>query len=192
MANSTFVLIGATGHSKEEREKDDFYATDGIAITKLIDDCDISFKGEIWEPACGTGNLSKELIKKGYKVKSTDLVNRGYGISGIDFLKCNEPFDGTIITNPPYKYALEFINHSLDILTPGNQVYMFLKIQFLESKKRKELFDTRQLKTIYITRSRISCAKNNDFKKYTSSATAYAWYCFEKGYNGDPIIKWFN
>ena len=30
------------------------------------------------------------------------------------------------------------------------------------------------------------------FDKYTSSAVAYAWFVFEKGYKGDTIVKWIN
>ncbi|WP_041787782.1 hypothetical protein [Rhodomicrobium vannielii] len=37
------------------------------------------FDGPIWEPACGTGWISEELIAAGYDVLSTDLVNYGYG-----------------------------------------------------------------------------------------------------------------
>ena len=35
--------------------------------------------------------------------------------------------------------------------------------------------------------------KIGDFEKYKyNSAVAYAWYIWEKGYNGDTILKWFN
>jgi len=38
----------------------------------------------------------------------------------------------------------------------------------------------------------LNCAKNGDFEKYTSSAVAYAWFVFEKGYKGDTIVRWIN
>ena len=71
---------------------------------------------------------------------------------------------------------------------------MFLKLTFLEGKKRRKLFDTGCLKTLYVSTSRIPCAKNGDFEKSKKegSAVAYGWYEFEKGYNGNPIIKWIN
>ena len=31
-----------------------------------------------------------------------------------------------------------------------------------------------------------------DFDKYESSATAYAWFIWEKGFKGNPEIHWFN
>ena len=72
---------------------------------------------------------------------------------------------------------------------------MFLKLQFLEGKKRRNLFDTGQLKTLYVSSSRILCAKNAEFQKMKDgggSAVAYGWYEFEKGYSGNTVIKWIN
>jgi hypothetical protein len=37
------------------------------------------FNGDIWEPACGDGAMSRELAAAGHTVISTDLVDRGYG-----------------------------------------------------------------------------------------------------------------
>lgn len=131
----------------------------------------------------------------GHNVKSTDLIDRGYGTGGIDFLMQWENFDGDIVTNPPYKYAQDFIEHSLKIIPKGNKVAMFLKVQFLEGKKRKELFRNHPPKAVYVSSSRILCAKNGDFermKKGGGSAVAYAWYVWENGYKGDTIIKWIN
>lgn len=69
---------------------------------------------------------------------------------------------------------------------------MFLKVLFLESRSRKQLFQQYPPKTIYISSSRINCAKNGDFNLYTSSAIAYAWFVWQKGYNLETIIKWIN
>lgn len=149
----------------------------------------------MWECACGAGNLSKRLSNFGYDVKSTDLIYRGYGIGGVDFLQYTDTFDGDIITNPPYKYAKEFVEHALEIIPTGRKAFMFLKLQFLEGKARRTLFDTGQLKTVYVSSSRILCAKNGDFEemhKSGGSAVAYAWYEFEKGYKGKTVIEWIN
>lgn len=128
-------------------------------------------------------------VASGYEVKSTDLIDRGYGIGGVDFLKQTEIFNGDIVTNPPYKYAQEFIEHALTLLPDGNKLCMFLKIQFLEGKARRKLYDTTPPKTIYVSSSRIQCGKNG---KFTPSMVAYAWYVWVKGFKGDPIIKWIN
>lgn len=74
----------------------------------------------------------------------------------------------------------------------GRKVCMFLKVLFLETQKRKQLFTKYPPKTIYISSSRINCAKNGDFKTYNQSAIAYAWFVWVKGYKGETIIKWIN
>lgn len=63
---------------------------------------------------------------------------------------------------------------------------------FLEGKARKAFFEENPPKVIYVASGRLNCAKNGEFDKYPSSAVAYAWFVFEKGYKGDTIVKWIN
>lgn len=139
---SIFVCNGASNHSAQEREIHDFYATEPLAAELLLEQ--EKFKPGIWECACGAGHLSKVFAKHGYMVISTDLVDRGYGISGIDFLSVPKgKYDLShmdIITNPPYSLAKEFVQHALDLLPDGGKLAMFLKLTFMESKSRKDLF----------------------------------------------------
>ena len=76
------------------------------------------------------------------------------------------------------------------ILKPGKKLAMCLKLQFLEGQKRQELFKLYPPKTIYVFSARQKCALNGDFKGVGSSAVAYAWFVWEKGFKGDPIVKW--
>lgn len=122
-------------------------------------------------------------------------MDRGYGLPHIDFLMSDRYFDGDIITNPPYKYAQQFIERALDLIPNGNKVAMFLKLQFMEGKARKKLFTLHPPKTIYVSSSRLLCAKNAEFEKMIAgggSAVAYAWYVWVKGFNGTTKLKWFN
>lgn len=188
-----FRMVGASNHTDKEREVDDYYATDSIAIDALLEKAHLSLN--VWECACGAGDLSRRLAERGFIVKSTDLVDRGYGTGGVDFLSCRDRFDGDIITNPPYKHAQEFIEHALKLIPNGNRVFMFLRLQFLEGKARRELFERGQFKTLYVSSSRILCAKNGDFegmRKAGGSAMACGWFEFEKGYYGKPTIEWIN
>ena len=187
---SIYVTLGASNHVEEDRQEDDFYATDPKAARLLLGLED--FDHNIWECACGEGHLAEIFKEAGHNVFATDLIDRGYGIGGFDFLNCNEPWDGDIITNPPYKYAQEFVEHAMELVPDGAKVAMFLKLQFLEGKARRELFQKYPPKTVYVSSSRLICAKNGDFEKVTSSAVAYCWYVWVKGYQGDTTIKWFN
>lgn len=188
---SIFVTLGASNHVEEEREKNDYYATQPLAVDKLLEI--ETFSTNIWECACGEGHISKVLENRGHVVKSTDLIDRGYGESGVDFLKQTNRFDGDIITNPPYKYAQKFIERALSLIPEKRKVAMFLKLQFLEGKGRKSLFLSDPPRTVWVSSSRLVCAKNGDFERSgLSGAVAYAWFVWEKGYNGPTHLKWFN
>ena len=133
-----------------------------------------------------------------YVVYGTDIVDRGwYATNYYDFLNGLDrngirisKWNGDIITNPPYKYAQKFVENAMDVLADGHKLAMFLKLTFLEGNARKRLFEKYPPKCIYVYSRRAMCAKNGEFEKYPSSAVAYAWYVWEKGFTGDPKIKW--
>lgn len=187
-----FLAIGSSAHASYQRQPNDYYATDPKAMELLL--AEESFSPVVWECACGEGHLGKVLEAHGHNVIGTDLVYRGYGEENpVDFLLTEmRDFEGDIITNPPYKYAFEFVQKAIEIVRPGNKVAMFLKLQFLESKARKQFFLNNPPKTVYVSSSRLICAMNGDFEKYTSSAIVYAWFVWKKGHKGDPVIKWIN
>lgn len=187
--NAVYTTLWASNHSKQEREKMDFYATDPKAIDLLLERED--FSPSILEPACWMGHLSERLEQHYYLTHSSDIVDRWYGVVQ-DFFTRYE-WDWDIITNPPYSLAQEFIEHALKITKPWAKVAMFLKIQFLEGKRRKELFEKFPPKVVYVFSERVMCAKNGDFewmKKSWGSAVAYAWYIWENGWKWEPVIRW--
>lgn len=187
---SVFKTLGASSHADHERQSDDYYATEPKATEWL---CRLEqFEGRILEPSCGEGHMSEVLKKAGYEVVSRDLVDRGYG-EVADFLAIdNQVWDGNIVTNPPYKYAQQFVEKALSIIPEGKKVAMFLKLQFLEGKARRSLFRSSPPIRVWISSSRLKCAMNGDFEAYGSSAVAYAWFVWEKGYKGETTVKWFN
>ena len=195
---ATFVRLGASNHTDKERELDDFYATDPKALEiflQALERDNLKLHSNIWECACGQGHLSKVLEDKGYNVWSTDLIDRGYGKSGIDFLTYspNEKWNGDILTNPPYKYAKEFVEKGLELVNIGNYVVMLLKIQFLEGQARLKLFKQYPPRYVYVNSKRQQCAKNGDFETYSAgvgTAICYCWFVWQKGFKGDPIIRW--
>lgn len=187
---STFKTIGASNHCSEERADKDYYATEPAATEWL---CQMEhFDGPILEPSCGEGHMSEVLKKHGYEVVSRDLAERGYG-EVADFLSPdNTEWGGDIITNPPYAFAQEFVEKALAIIPEGRKVAMFLKLTFLEGKKRASMFKNYPPRKVYVSRSRLKCAKNGDFENAPGSATCYAWFVWEKGFTGYPEIRWFN
>lgn len=203
---TTFVTLGASNHTNHDRAEHDYYATEPLAADLI---CGVEkFEGDIWENCCGEGHLSKRLEELGHNVVSTDLVDRGYGQGNIDFFECDKALAQNIITNPPYKYAKEWVEHSLELLKDGGKLALFLPIQFLESEARRNLFATTPPKTIYVCTNRVLCGINGDFSakdsngntmynkdgtpKRMSSAKCYAWFVWEKGVKTDPVVRWIN
>jgi hypothetical protein len=187
MSKKDNVGISIVGASRKngEREVDDFYPTPAYVVEALLQR--EKFEGNIWECACGEGDMSKVFINHGYDVISTDLIDRGYG-EQLDFFKSDIIVDN-IITNPPYKYALEFVLKAKK--QSRNKIAMFLKTVWLESESRYKMFQDIEypLRTVYQFSKRVSLY-NNGVKLKNSGMIAYAWYVWDKNYVGKPTIEW--
>lgn len=168
---SNLSLNGFTNHSDLERQAEDYYATDPIAIDLLLKQ--EHFDDLIWECACGEGHLSKQLEKHGHQVYSTDLVDRGYGKGGVDFLKCESMFGGDIITNPPYKHLNEWIINGLALT--NRKLALLCRIQTLEGVQRyNKIFKNYPPSRIYVFVKRLHICRNADFS-LARGAVCYAW-----------------
>lgn len=181
-----------------ERQTEDFYATEPSALILFIKRLKldgIKINENVWECACGQGHLAKVLESYNHTVMATDLVDRGYGGGGEDFLNDDimlppNKYCGDILTNPPFNLAEKFVERAMELLENGNKLFLFLKIQFLEGQKRKELFKKYPPKYVYCYSSRQKCARDGEFEKYTATTQFYAWYVWEKGFQGETIIRW--
>jgi len=164
------------------RSSSDFYGTPEKCTEDLLER--ETFDGPIWECACGEGAISKVLIKHNYKVYSSDIEDRGYGTSGIDFLTQTKPV-ANIFTNPPFKLGTDFVIHALSLAQ--KKVVIFNKLTFLEGIKRKSIFEQGHLKNIYVYSKRVNLKKN---QKLTGGMMAFAWFVFDKTYQGKPMLDW--
>lgn len=113
---------------------DDFYPTPPHATYELLRFED--FPQPILEPACGDGAISQVLIDEGYKVDSSDLVDRGYGKGGVDFLKSTKKYP-SIITNPPFSGDLTeaFVSQSLKLAT--RKIAIYCRLQWISGSGRR-------------------------------------------------------
>jgi hypothetical protein len=177
-----------TGSSDLARDPHDFYLTPRWATEAILDALP-TLQGTIWEPACGDGAISKVLAERGYRVTSTDRFDRGFGSAGVDFLSMRPvltPNRGTIITNPPYKLAVPFVDLALEY---AQTVVMLLKLNFLAGQRRKDWWASTPLKTVYVFSRRVSFDKGSEPGK-GAGVLEYAWFHWEHGYEGAPAIAW--
>tara|TARA_R110002012_G_scaffold131145_1_gene283692 strand:- start:249 stop:803 length:555 start_codon:yes stop_codon:yes gene_type:complete len=167
-----------------DRQKDDYYATPSKATDALLSV--ESFEGDIFEPCCGEGHISKRLIERGYNVESSDLVDRGFGTPRRDFLFEREKRDN-IITNPPYaKMSLLMAEHAQSIAK--YKTALLLKITFLEGCARAKFFKQHPPKRVWVFSKRLSLLK--DGQSYNGGMMCLAWFVWETGSTTAPQIGW--
>ncbi len=161
-------ILAYIGHNHDKnRVKDDFYPTPSNATYELLKKDD--------------GAISKILIEKGYDVYSSDLIDRGYGDTKINFLEASDKRFHTIITNPPFNLSTEFTLKALEL---SQRYVVFLnKLSFLEGiKRRQTIFNQGHLKKVYVFSQRV--------KFGGSGLMAFAWYIFDKQYKGKAELEW--
>ena len=156
--------------------KNDFVQTPKYITEALL--ANESFEGSILEPCCGAGAISTVLQAKGYQVISSDINEYGFGVKR-DLFTITEPVQN-VITNPPFTSALQvaICKHLLSVYTKKMALLWYVKNigNVMEGKTRKDL------KTIWIYPERIDWVE-------TKLGWLFAWYIWEKGYEGDVTIR---
>lgn len=190
-----FRILGASNHSETERVKNDFYATPKIAMDKLfieLKKLKINLPKTIIEPSVGIGSIAYPFLQKGYFVIGFDLVDRGFPNTNIfDWLTVSRPdIDNlAIVANFPYNNIQEHTEHSLSLLKDGEYLIELAKIQFLEGKARRKMFEEYPPKYVLVFSERIRCLTNGEESK-SSSAMCFCWFIFQKGFRGLPQVDW--
>ena len=197
--SNVISMLGASSHGLEQRQCEDFYATDPKTVDlfiKQISKDGIVLNKNIWECACGDGVISEKLLSYGHNVLSTDKYHRGYPsnlIHTLDFTQNVLKFDGDILTNPPYKHVNAFVLKGLESIKKGNKLILFLRLNFLETISRYEkIFNNYPPKYIYVHSKRVSTYKNNEtkYKEKPMNAVCFSWFIWEKGNTSEPIVRW--
>lgn len=187
----------AGGGKKSNRVPFEFYATNPKAVEMLMQK--LPLKGlRILDCCVGGGNIAKALknFSSDNDVVGIDIVNYGYpGTIVTDFLEWKNPTQyDAVVMNPPFSKAREFVEKSISCVKDGGYVAAFLKIQFLEGKKREDFFTLYPPKYIYVFRSRMATWNNgeefdNEGKPWATTM-CHAWFVWEKGFHGEPVVRW--
>jgi predicted RNA methylase len=174
------INISATNRGAK-RVESDFYATPMSVIHNFLNHYKIK-DGSILEPSAGNGNFIKALREKGYDNTITaielrdeheSLVKSGADFSVIsDFLEYDATgmnFN-TIIGNPPYGLAQEFLEKCFEIANKDTEIIMLLRTAFLESKKRYNFWQKHPVNGLYVLSQRPS------FTGKGTDATSYSFF----------------
>lgn len=171
-------------------KKQEYYPTPEWCVEALLDN--EKFKDLILEPACGKGYISKKLIEHDYEVLSSDKYDYGYGLT-FDFLSADYPTPSniqSIITNPPFSLANDFVIKSL--LTAKHKVALLMRLAFLEGSKRQKLiFRDFPPSRIHVFSERITFYPDG-IQTAGSGTMAMAWFVWDMNNIGTTTINWLN
>lgn len=177
-----------------KRAAHDFYPTPPEATRALLSV--ETFHGSVWEPACGDGAIAKVLKDDGYCVVATDLIERGFGTSGVDFLKETRPRARNIVTNPPYGRGLadRFVEHALNLTAmTGGSVAMLLNLSSLCHPSRHLLWMRRPPTAIYGL-DELVCWPNGRQEEagYLTAQHRYCWAVWHPEPVTRPTFWWLS
>jgi len=163
----------------------DFYPTPAWATFALIDN--ERFSGDIWECACGDGAMTRVLEKTGQRVESSDLYDRGFGETGVDFRDTDRRAKN-IITNPPFNAAEDFVHTALG--SAEKKFALLLRLAFLEGAKRQDtVFRKSPPSKVWVFSERITFYPKGVERK-GSGTTAYAWFVWDVDHLGATELNW--
>lgn len=172
------------------RNEADFYPTPLDVVNKYLQADPIAkLNCSILEPCAGNGNIINALKNRGYtdinaveiredEKETLEKIANNVHIGNFLAMEGLKNKYDVIITNPPYKMALEFVEKSLDIVKPNGKVIMLLRTNFLESKKRFDFWQKNPVSGLYVLSQRPS------FTGKGTDATSYSWFVWDKSVFG--------
>ena len=178
------------------------FETPKWAVTAILNK--VILTNQVIDPCAGNGILAKTAFDFGYQVSLFDIYNfmkpevESYDIDFpelevYDWLSPENKYawlvkDNTVFMNPPFSKACEFLEKSFEL--GARKVLCFQRLAWFESAKRREFWDKYPPKTIYLCGDRATCWRHDIPKSKRSSSTpnAYAWFEFERGYNGSTML----
>lgn len=156
-----------------DKHKLDYYITPIACIEKFLSAFDeevtLNFEDRIILDPCAGGDSKHPMsypsaIRKYFSIpdewdmiRTLDIRKDSLAERKCDYLVENidyKPF--LIFTNPPFVKAMEFVNKALNDVADDGYVIMLLRLNFLETKARKDFFDNYMPSYIYVHHKRIS------------------------------------
>lgn len=162
----------------------DFYPTPNWATEALL--AVETFRGPIHEPCCGNGQMAGALTRAGHNVIASDLFDHGFGKVGQDARALSGPVEN-IVTNMPYNLAGEILPHFLNIARL--KVALLLRLSFVESKRRYQMFQSSPPARLYVFPERLSlCAAGETVEG--GGTVSYAWFVWDREHVGETFLRW--
>lgn len=181
------IIMSYEFTNQYKRNDNDFYVEPRWCIEALIKA--VKFEGQIHDPACGTGKIPLTFAAASFTATGSDLIERGFGCGGENFLKDSRPYDN-IVTNPPYSKSELFVKHALKCTK--YRVAILARIAFLASQKRYELFTEWMPPEKVVILSRRPSMPPGDLTDVLPQGgkTDFCWIVWNRGHTGPSEICW--
>lgn len=192
--------MGTTLKRNYERADSDWYVEPRWCVEQMADAVD--FDGAlIWDPACGGGTITDVFSGRGYEVVGTDIVNRGavHFRQNHDFLSGGFPVPWShagrlsIVTNPPFRLAEQFVRQALRLA--DHRVAILQQLSFLASRQRHALFSDFPPSDVLICSRRPSMppghmiAEMGD-KAFKNGTADFCWIVWTRPHDREPRVRW--
>jgi hypothetical protein len=175
-----------------ERAANDWYVEPEWAVRGLLDVQ--RFSGLVWDPACGKGTIPRTFKAAGHAAAiGTDLVDRGYGRGGSDFLAIDPAHDANraanIVSNPPFNLAEHFLRHALKLAT--HKIAFLLRLSWLEGRGRAWIFNETPLAAVHPFAARVSMPPGTVAQEAKGGAVAFMWAVWDWSHpvGAPPILR---
>lgn len=183
--------VGVKRSGGYERVQNDWYVEPESVTSRLLA-VERPFIGGVHDPCCGQGSVGRALERHGVRhTRYSDVVPHDYCDSVGCFTRELPRWRmASVISNPPYNRAQEMAQLALDCTQ--DRVCLFLRLAFLEGKKRSVWLRNSPLARILVLPDRVSCVPGHllGTPQKNSGSVAYAWFVWEHGHHGRPEIDW--
>jgi hypothetical protein len=181
---SDAAMLGSSGYA---RVANDAYFTPEWCTEALLRK--VRLRGAVWEPACGDGAICRVLDRHGYRVVASDIADYGYPSARADFLQHGRLGDAvySIVTNPPYEHAEDFVRHALNQMESGTgPVAMLLRHEWDCAGSRRDLFERAPFARKITLTKRPRWSEENK----ASPRHNFAWFVWDFNHRLPPLLEW--
>lgn len=170
----------------QARNDDDWYVEPPACVQSLFQ---LSiFMGAIHDPCCGQGTIPTVAREHGYLATGSDLRDRGFGRSGVDFFADWTPREN-IVSNPPYKLGEQFVHHALAVA--AHKVAIVMRLSFLAGQKRlASLFRIHRPCAVIVLSTRPSMPPGGTDIPAKGGTADYCWLVWSRGHEGSTNMVW--
>jgi hypothetical protein len=179
-----------------ERVEGDRYWTEPWVTKALL--ARVKFRGTIWEPACGRGDMADVLLDAGYQVMVSDIAGNRLGCKNAaeaNFLNHSSPGDSpfSIVTNPPYTFAEAFIRKAIELTARASgMVAMLLRNEYDCAASRRDLFERESFAAKFVLTKRPRWIEDHPVitSRSASPRHNFAWFVWDHHHSGPARIEW--